>query len=165
VTLQNVFEWLQSWPISQSIRQSSWMFPAIECVHVIAITLVVGSVMIVDVRVLGLTSTRKSISELSWEVLPWTWVLFAVAAISGAFMFAAKATAYFADAPFRIKMLLIAAAGLNMVCFHFGPFKTIRQWDRDVQPPALAKLSCGLSLTFWILVVAMGRWIGFTIEG
>jgi hypothetical protein len=165
VNLQSVFDWLQSWPISEGIRQSSWMFPAFESVHVIAITLVVGSVMIVDLRVLGLTTTRKSVSELSWEVLPWTWGLFLIALISGAFMFAAKANAYFTDTPFRLKMLLMAAAGLNMFFFHFVPLKTIHRWDRDVQAPAIAKLSCGLSLAFWVLVVTMGRWIGFTIQG
>jgi hypothetical protein len=165
VNLQSLFEWLQSWPVSEGIRQSSWMFPAVECVHVIAITLVVGSVMIVDLRVLGLTSIRKSVSELSWEVLPWTWGLFGIAAISGAFLFAAKANAYFTNTPFRVKMLLMALAGLNMLFFHFVPLKTIGRWDRGVQAPALAKLSCGLSLAFWVLVVAMGRWIGFTIEG
>jgi hypothetical protein len=165
VTLQSVFEWLESWPVSEGIRQSSWMFPAVECVHVIAITLVVGSVMIVDLRVLGVTSARKSVTELSWDVLPWTWGVFLIAVISGAFMFAAKAHAYFSNTPFQLKILLMAAAGLNMVFFHFVPFKSIRRWDHGAPAPVLAKLSCGLSLTFWILVVAMGRWIGFSIEG
>jgi hypothetical protein len=165
LTLQSVFEWLQGWPLSTAIRQSSWLFPTIECVHVIAITLIVGSVMIVDLRVLGLTSQRKSVLELSMEVLPWTWGLFVVAAISGSMLFAAKATAYFNDAPFRIKMLLILAAGVNMLVFHFGPFRSISRWDLGAPAPLMAKLCCGLSLTFWILVVAAGRMIGFTIEG
>jgi hypothetical protein len=165
VNLQSVFDWLQGWPISDAIRQSSWLFPTIECVHVIAITLVVGSVMIVDLRVLGLTSTRKPVSELSWEVLPWTWGLFMLAAISGGLLFASKATAYFADIPFRLKIVLIACAGLNMLFFHFVPLRSLRRWDQGVQAPVIAKLSCALSLTFWVLVVAMGRWIGFTIQG
>ena len=165
MSLQSVFDWLQSWPISEGIRQSSWMFPAFESVHVIAITLVVGSVMVVDLRVLGLNSMGRAVSAMSWEVLPWTWAMFAIALVSGAFMFAAKATTYFNDTPFRLKMLLMAAAGLNMMFFHFVPLKSIREWDRDVQPPAIAKISCGLSLALWVLVVTMGRWIGFTVEG
>jgi hypothetical protein len=163
--LQSVFEWLQGWPISGAIRESSWLFPTIECVHVIAITLVVGSVMIVDVRVLGFTSLRKPVSELAFEVLPCTWIAFLLALASGSLMFVAKAQAYMADTPFKLKMLLILAAGLNMIFFHFGPYKSILKWNQDVQPPPMAKLSCALSLTFWVLVVCMGRWIGFTIIG
>lgn len=165
MTLQTIFEWLESWTVSEGIRQSSWMFPAFESVHVIAITLVVGSVMIVDLRVLGLTSASKRISELSEEVLPWTWGAFLVAVVSGAFLFAAKAHAYFDNLNFRLKMVLMLAAGLNMMVFHFIPYRTVRNWDVGRPAPAQAKLACGLSLAFWVLIVAMGRWIGFSIEG
>lgn len=163
--LQSVFEWLESWPVSVGIRQSSWMFPAFESVHVIAITLVVGSVMTVDLRVLGLASRRQRVTELSQSVLPWTWAAFAMAVISGAFLFAAKAHTYFDNTNFRLKMLLMAAAFANMLVFHHGPYRTVASWDRGVKAPALAQLGCGLSLAFWVLIVAMGRWIGFSIEG
>lgn len=165
MTLQSVFEWLESWPVSVGIRQSSWMFPAFESVHVIAITLVVGSVMIVDLRVLGLASHRQRVTELSQAVLPWTWGAFVTALISGSFLFAAKAHAYFDNFNFRLKMFLMAAAFLNMLAFHYGPYRSVRAWDAGAPAPALAKLGCGLSLTFWVLIVAMGRWIGFSIEG
>jgi hypothetical protein len=165
VTLQSLFEWFESWPFSEAVRQSSWLFPSLECVHVIAITLVVGSVMLVDLRVLGITSPKKPVNEMALEVLPWTWGLFFVALASGFFMFAAKAHAYFDNVPFRLKMLLMAAAGANMLFFHFVPYRTVSAWSHGAPAPALAKICCGLSLVCWILVVAMGRWIGFTIEG
>lgn len=165
MTLQSIFEWLESWPVSVGIRQSSWMFPAFESVHVIAITLVVGSVMIVDLRVLGLASLRQRITDLSQSVLPWTWGAFVVALISGAFLFAAKAHTYFDNVNFRLKMLLMAAAFLNMLAFHYGPYRSVRTWDAGRRAPAMAMVGCGLSLTFWVLIVAMGRWIGFSIEG
>ena len=165
MSLQSVFEWLESWPVSVGIRQSSWMFPAFESVHVIAITLVVGSVMIVDLRVLGLASRKQRITELSGSILPWTWCAFLVALVSGSFLFAAKAHAYFDNVNFRLKIVLMAAAFLNMMAFHHGPYRSVRSWDVGVPAPALARLACGLSLAFWVLIVAMGRWIGFSIEG
>jgi hypothetical protein len=165
VILQSVFEWLEAWPLSEGIRQSSWMFPTIESVHVIAITLVVGSVMIVDMRVLGLTSPNKRITELSAEVLPWTWGAFAIALVTGSLLFAAKAHAYFGNLNFRLKMLLLVMAALNMLAFHFVSYRTVAVWDVGRPAPRLAKLGCGLSLAFWVLIIVMGRWIGFTIEG
>jgi hypothetical protein len=165
VTLQSIFDWLEAWPVSVGIRQSSWMFPAFESVHVIAITLVVGSVMVVDLRVLGLASLNRRITALSEEILPWTWGAFMVAVISGAFLFAAKAHTYFFNIEFQLKMALMLAAGLNMLVFHFASYRTVREWDLGRPAPVVARIGCGLSLTFWILVVAMGRWIGFSIEG
>jgi hypothetical protein len=141
------------------------MFPAFESVHVIAITLVVGSVMIVDLRVLGLASRSRRVSELSEEILPWTWGAFVVATISGAFLFAAKAHSYFGNFNFEMKMALMAAAGLNMLVFHFIPYRTVQSWDLAHPAPGLARIGCGLSLVVWIMIVAMGRWIGFSIEG
>jgi len=165
VFLQDIFSWLEAWPLSEGIRQSSWMFPAIESVHVIAITLVVGSVMIVDLRVLGLTSPTKRITELSTEVLPWTWGAFLMALFSGALLFAAKAHSYFGNLNFQLKMLLMVLAALNMLFFHFVSYRSVAGWDLGRAAPGLAKLGCGLSLTLWLLIIVTGRWIGFTIEG
>jgi hypothetical protein len=163
--MQSLFQWLESWPVSVGIRESSWMFPAFESVHVIAITLVVGSVMIVDLRVLGLASRSERVTELSEAILPWTWGAFAVALISGFFMFAAKAHTYFGNVSFQIKLVLMAAAFVNMLVFHFIPYRSVQSWNDGAAAPPLAKLACGLSLTLWVSIVLMGRWIGFSIEG
>jgi uncharacterized membrane protein len=165
VTLQSVFEWLESWPVSVGIRQSSWMFPAFESVHVIAMTLVVGSVMVVDLRVLGLASRSRRVSQLSEEILPWTWGAFVIALISGSFLLAAKAHTYFGNIEFQLKMAFMFVAALNMLVFHFVPYRTVGDWDLGRPAPLLARFGCGLSLILWILIVAMGRWIGFSIEG
>jgi hypothetical protein len=163
--MQSLFQWLESWPVSVGIRESSWMFPAFESVHVIAITLVVGSVMVVDLRVLGLASRSERVTELSEAVLPWTWGAFVVALISGFFMFAAKAHTYFGNLSFQIKLVLMAAAFMNMLMFHFIPYRSVQSWNDGAPAPPLAKLACGVSLTLWVSIVLMGRWIGFSIEG
>jgi hypothetical protein len=160
-----ILNWLHDLPLSSAIRVSAWMFPTIESAHVIAITTVIGSIAIVDLRLLGVTSHRKPVTELSTEVLPWTWAFFMVAAITGGLMFMSKAPAYFGNTPFRLKMVLLACAGLNMVAFHFLIYRSVHRWDRDVPTLRSAKIAGLLSLTFWIGVVAAGRWIGFTIEG
>lgn len=163
--LQGVFHWLESGPISGAVRESSWVFPAIESVHVIAITLVVGSILIVDLRVLGWASRKERVTEVAGAILPWTWGVFGVAALSGFTLFAAKAHTYFDNAPFQTKMALMGAAFINMLVFHLVPFRSVDSWDIGGPAPWAAKLACGVSLTLWVLIVAMGRWIGFSIEG
>ena len=165
MSLEGVFHWLESGSISAAVRESPWVFPAVESVHVIAITLVVGSILIVDSRVLGWTSRNERVTEITGSILPWTWGVFCVAAISGFTLFAAKAHTYFANTNFEIKMALIAAAFVNMLVFHLIPYRSVRLWDIGQPAPLLAKLACAVSLTLWIFIVAMGRWIGFSIEG
>ena len=156
-----VFSWLESTQIATAIRESTWLFPTIETVHVFAIVLVVGTVMIVDLRLLHVSSRDRSVTELTREVLPWTWAAFALAALSGGLLFTSSALKYVNNLPFRFKMLLLLLAGVNMVVFHRLTSRSITGWDRSV-PPTQARVAGGLSLLLWFGVISLGRWIGFT---
>jgi hypothetical protein len=153
--------WLEHTPTAIAISESVWLFPGIESVHVLAITLVVGSITMVDLRLLNLNLRERPAGELIAEVLPWTWVSFAVAVCSGALLFSSNATHYWGTVPFRAKMLLLALAGLNMLVFHATMHRSLGVWGRQPQTPRMAKISGGLSLGLWIGVVTLGRWIGF----
>jgi hypothetical protein len=155
---------IADWPLVQAIAESTWLFPAFEALHVIAITLVVGSIAIVDLRLLGITSRRKPVTELAAEILPWTWGLFALAAMAGSVLFISNAESYFHNTAFRLKMLFMALSGINMLFFHVFTWRSVHLWDRDGPTLTGAKIAGGLSLTFWILVVVCGRWIGFTLN-
>jgi hypothetical protein len=146
---------------SMTITESTWMFPAIEVVHVMAITLVVGSIAMLDLRLLGVSRRDRGVIELSSETLPWTWGAFGVAVITGLLMFVSAATRYFENTPFRVKMVLLALAGFNMALFHLTAYRSVHSWDRQLPTPRAARVAGSLSLTFWVLVVFFGRWIGF----
>jgi uncharacterized membrane-anchored protein len=105
------------------------------------------------------------VTELSREVLPWTWGFFVVAVLSGLLMFIGKPDAYLENLPFRLKLVFLALAGLNMAAFHLFAYRSVAAWDQDRPTLWAAKVAGALSLTFWITVVAFGRWIGFTIVG
>ena len=156
-----VFSWLENTQIATAIRESTWLFPTIETVHVFAIVLVVGTVMIVDLRLLHVSSRDRSVTVLTREVLPWTWAAFALAALSGGLLFTSSALKYVNNLPFRFKMLLLLLAGVNMVVFHRLTSRSIAGWDRSV-PPTQARVAGGLSLLLWFGVISLGRWIGFT---
>ena len=152
---------LQDLNLPTQIRESVWMFPTIETVHVFALVLVVGSIMTVDLRLLGLTNKERPFSQVAAEMLPWTWVAFGVAALAGMLMFSSKALTYYANIPFRLKMVCLLLAGINMVMFHWLGVRRLATWDHQ-QPPWSAKLAGGASLLLWTTIVAAGRWIGFT---
>jgi hypothetical protein len=154
--------WLENTPVAAAIRQSTWLFPTIETIHVLCIVIVVGSISMFDLRLLGIASRDRGIRELYDEVLPWTWASFICAAIAGALLFSSAATKYYHNFPFRMKMLLLVLAGLNTAIFQFGTYRGVDSWDRDGRIPLGAKLAGALSLVLWIGVVGFGRWIGFT---
>jgi len=150
--------------VADAIRENDVLFPFIESVHVLAICLVVGSIMAVDLRLLGFASVKRPVSAVTRGILPLTWAAFAVAVASGFLMFISNATKYLGNGFFVAKLCLIAAAGLNMLVFHFISARDQPRWDAQVRLPVPARLAGGISLLLWIAVVACGRWIGFTME-
>jgi hypothetical protein len=154
--------WLENTSMASAIRTSTWLFPTIESVHVLAITMVVGSVAMFDLRLLGIASRDRSVTELHKEILPWTWVAFGCAVVAGSLLFSSDATKYYVNGPFRMKMLVLLLIGLNTAIFEFGAFRGVSRWDHETKTPLAARLAGGISIVLWILVVGFGRWIGFT---
>lgn len=158
--LQNIYDW----SVSDSIRANVSAFPMLESLHVLAITMVFGTILIVDLRLLGFASHRRSAQKLIVELLPYTWVAFAVAVVTGALLFASNALSYAHNTQFLLKMVAIAAAGINMAIFHMTAHRRIAVWDETLPPPTAARLAGASSLALWVLVIFLGRWIGFTLE-
>jgi hypothetical protein len=150
--------------IADAIRENDLLFPSIESVHVVAICLVVGSILVLDLRLLGFASLRRPVGQLASAILPVTWGAFAIAATSGFLLFISNATKYLANGYFDAKMVLICAAGLNMIVFHAVSAKDLPQWEKQATPPMRARLAGALSILLWIAVVTCGRWIGFTMQ-
>ena len=155
---------LQATPISQYIAISAWAFPVIESIHVVAIALVFGIIFIVDLRLLGLASTSRRISEVSRDCLYLTWAAFILAVITGALLFASNPQTYFENSWFRWKLVFIVLAGINMAIFELITARSMPEWDDgSVAVPRAGKVAGLLSIAFWALVIICGRMIGFTL--
>ena len=161
MVIKDACEWLQDLSFPTEIRESTWLFPTIETVHVLALVLVVGSILMVDVRLLGIGNRARSVRSVTAQCLPLTWASFAVAAGAGCLLFSSKALTYYGDFPFRLKMACLVFAGINMACFHHSVYRRVAEWDHD-RPPIGARIAGGVSLLLWTVIVGAGRWVGFT---
>ena len=145
-----------------AIRDSIWMFPIIESVHVIGFTLVVGTIAIIDLRLLGLASVARSFERMWSDILKWTWAAFAVTVLTGLIMFTTNAQIYYHNPFFRTKMVLLLPAGINMGAFEVTAGRTVQSWGNRRSAPPAGKAVAVLSLALWIAIIFMGRIIGFT---
>ena len=161
--LADLISYLENSRLADNIRENDLLFPLIELVHVLAICLVVGSILAVDLRLLGLASIRRSVSRVTHGILPLTWCAFVVAVASGGLLFISNATKYLGNGFFIAKLFLIGAAGLNMMIFHAISAKDLPRWENETRLPLPARLAGGLSILLWVAVVACGRWVGFTM--
>jgi hypothetical protein len=162
--LDHALVWLQSTALARTISENEVLFPWIESVHVLAIVLVVGTVAIVDLRLIGVASLDRAAARLMRDVLPFTWGAFVIAAITGSLMFSSNAKIYAHNFFFQGKLVLLALAGLNMAVFHVVGAGDIRHWGATRRTPLAAKAAGAASLLVWAAVVAFGRWIGFTVH-
>lgn len=163
MSIDNLCKWLYDTTLAATIRENDSLFPWIESAHVIAIALVLGSIVLVDLRLLGWSSIERPVKRVAEQTLPITWMMFVVAAISGVTLFISNALAYMNNFYFQAKLVLLVLAGLNMLVFQYGIYRSVDKWGQLPHPPAGARMAGALSLTFWITIVIFGRWIGFTL--
>jgi hypothetical protein len=162
-SITEFLERLQASSLAVFIHKTAWAFTTIEVVHVFAVSMVIGTIAIVDLRLIGIASSKRPFSELSRQLLPFTWAAFVLAVIAGSLLFISRATEYVANPVFWIKMALIVLAGINMMIFEFITVRGVQQWNLSPTPPPPARLAGGISIACWVLVVFLGRLIAFTL--
>jgi len=162
MTLPDFLLCLQESPVGIVVGSWPWVFPNLETLHVLSLTTVFGSILMVDVRLLGLAEANSRISVLSQEVLPYTWIAFLCAVITGTLLFSSKAQTYFYNLQFQLKFACMALAGINMAVFHLGVYRRVLEWDTAQPPPIGARIAGALSIVLWTATIFFGRWTGFT---
>jgi hypothetical protein len=154
-------KWLEQTSVGAGIRESLWLFPAIETLHLLGMAALVGTVAVFDLRLLGWMLRRERVSQLAARLLPWSWAGFAVQVVTGTLLFSSEAVKVYANPAFRVKMLLIFLAGVHALIFHWSVYRGVASWDDSEALPAGAKLAGFVSILLWVGIVAAGRFIGF----
>lgn len=151
---------LESLPLAVAMRQEIWLYPAVEIIHIGGFVVLVGSVAMLDVRLLGI-SRELSVRQLARHLLPWTWGALLVIVPTGLLMFTAHAGDMIANPAFQVKLLLILCAGINAAMFHVGAFRSVMHWDTGRPAPRAAKLHAVASLVLWLGVITCGRLLAY----
>ncbi len=154
-------KWLEQTPIAAGVRQSLWLFPAIETAHLLGMAALLATIGAFDLRLAGFILRAECVSSLASRLLPWAWAGFSAQVVTGTLLFSSEATHMVINPAFRVKMVLILLAGAHALIFHFTARRTIPAWDAKIPPPAAVRIAGLISLLLWTGVVAAGRWIGF----
>jgi hypothetical protein len=149
----------QSW--SEALLGSLNFWSLLEGTHLIALMLFAGTIMVVDLRLLGVTFRKTKVSTISDAILPLTVFSFAFVVLSGMGLLFAKPIFYYHTIWFRVKMVFLALALINIVVFHGRVQATQGTWDADETPPTAARVSAAGSLILWFMVILCGRFIPY----
>jgi len=154
MSLYHQFEALEATSLGDAIKNSLWLFPAIEAVHLLALAMLGGAVLMLDLRLLGLGLTGQPASTLERETRPWLIGALAVMVITGSLLGVSEALKLYDKRAFWVKMIALACA----LVFTFAIKGPLARRD----PGAVGKAAALVSLALWLTVAIAGRWIGFS---
>ena len=157
-----LFAQLEASGLAQWVNTTGATYPVVESFHVIAVALVFGTIMIVDLRMLGLASTNRPFTKVAHDLLHLCWGGFALAVITGILLFLPNASSISININFQLKMILLMLAGVNMFIFELVTARNAATWDTALPPPNAVRIAGLLSLGLWLSVIVFGRLIGFT---
>lgn len=155
----DVFEWLEYTDLAIYIRQSAWLFPAIEIVHIVGFIFLVGSAFLFDLRLLGVAK-QISVKEVADYVLPWSRRSLLIVVPSGLLLFVSQAKVLSANEVFLLKLVLILVAFVNAGIFHLFTFPSASSWSQT-HIPLSAKVAAAISMIVWVSVISCGRLIAY----
>jgi uncharacterized protein DUF6644 len=153
--------WLSHIPVVVELHESEIVFPIVQVVHVLGLVLMVGTVVLVDLRLLGVLLPREPAQEICGPLLKLSWVGFAVLVVSGLLLFAAQAESMYGNTFFRLKFLLLAISGLNVATFHATTYRRVGEWGASGTTPRHAKVAAGVSLVLWTGVMSASHFIPY----
>lgn len=147
--------------IGLAMRSELWLYPMVEVVHIVGFAVLVGSVLMFDARVLGL-SKDIPMTALARHLLRWGVAALLLIVPAGLLMFSAHPHDFASNGVFILKLSLIGVAGLNAALFHLGVYRSVSRWNTGVAAPAAARIQAALSMALWIAVVLCGRLLAYT---
>ena len=154
-------QWLESTPWSIALLESYYVWPLLESTHVLSLALFVGTTLMMDLRLLGVTFRSVPVTSFTSRMLPWTHIGFAIMVVTGVLLFYSSPVRYYYNIFFRAKLLLLILAGLNVWLFHGRIHKLVSDWDRKAVPPRAARFAAAVSIIAWAGVVVTGRMIAY----
>ena len=162
--LDDFIHWLGATPISLAIQEVFWIIPTVQTVHILAISVVLASMAMFDLRLLGLAGKRNSIASLSRRFMPWLWGALMVLAASGCILIVGEPKRALGNVFFELKMCMLATAIVVTLGFQAVLKRDLASGSTDLVPAhfAVAKITGLLSLALWVGIAVAGRLIAYT---
>ena len=161
MSLLSILQWMQDTQSSTAIRESQYMFPIIEGIHLLGLAFMMGSVMMLDLRLVGVLWQKDTATKVKQQFLPITIVGFAVIVVTGLLLFWSEPLRCWDSRYFRIKLIALALAGGNALIFHSTVDRHMAEWDMAPTPPARARWAGIVSLVLWTGVIFAGRYTAY----
>lgn len=160
-TLTHFCSWLGGTIISQVINDISWIIPAIQTIHIAGIAVLMGSMLMLDLRILNLAGTKQAMSGYAGRFLPWIWYTLPVLLLTGVVMIISDPTRELMNRAFQTKMGLVIAAIVVTIIFDRGIGKAPNYWESSNGRASIAKILAIGSILLWCCIVFAGRWIAY----
>lgn len=155
-------QWMDQTSFGHVMRESLYLFPIVETLHVFGIVSLVSSAFLLDLRLFGVGPMRdKPVDKLARWVLPWVVAGFTVQVVTGVLMFSAEATRSAVNSFFWYKMFLLLGVGINALVFHTTVFRQIGTWNNAHVAPLGARIYGTFSIILWLGIITLGRWFSF----
>jgi hypothetical protein len=151
--------WLQQSALADAMRESAWLFPAAETLHIVAFVVALGCLLVLDFRLIGL-GRRIAFNQVADALLPWAIGAFCLTIPTGILLLLPEASSVGHNPAFLVKLALMVLAGANAGLFHLGPWRRRDRWLVGV-PPMSARASGTISILLWVGVIAAGRLIAY----
>ena len=158
MTLLPFFEWCEATLVGQAIRDSLWLFPVIEAIHLVAFAALGGTILLVDLRLLGLLFRSQPAGRLVEDVRPWQRASLAAALASGSLLFLSEPMKLYYSGPFWVKIACLVPA----ILLTFTVRPRVARADEPGKGPFRSRLAAIVSIALWSGVAWGGRWIGFS---
>jgi len=157
----NFCQWIEKSPFGAGVRDSVWIFPVVESIHILGIVLLAFTGSLIDLRLLGFgLLRRRPLAEISRQLLPWAWGAITLMLVTGVLLFASEAASKcYESRAFYVKMALLALAIVNAIFSYLAVNRHAGQWDSN--PPSRTKIMAVFSLVAWAGVVFAGRAIAY----
>jgi uncharacterized membrane protein YqjE len=160
-SIVSALEWLEALAWTTAIRESNWGYQIMETAHVVSIVAFAGLVIVMDLRLVGVAFAHEPLTQIQRRLFPAQMAAFALSSATGLVIFCVDPLRYYGNVFFRVKIALLALAGLNALWFHMTTYRTVERWDDDPLAPATARLAGVASLLFWSAIIVSGRLVAF----
>ena len=159
--LKELSDWIEATHANRVVQTVPWIIPSVQTVHILAISVVISSMAMLDMRLVGLTGLNHSIKALSDRFMPWLWGALLVLLLTGAILIVGEPGRSLGNWVFQLKMLLLALAVLITLLFQHVLRRNVDRWDESSTLKTAARFTGVISLMLWIAIIVCGRWIAY----